>query len=472
LATQFSLIVAEQTLLRLAIDNQEFLNQLSPDIFISDTAVSLFKVLQKLHDNGATLNSRNIAAESEIAEAQIQSLLNREIPSEKDFSYWKGVLAKEKAKQNIQEAIMNGMLREVSTKEGSEFDLDKVDDLLTNIQSNIEKINGNETILYNGPELLKRYEEVMSERSSRKSYYDTGCHHLNSALTEGFAPGKVTVLFGHSGVGKSTYALYLVNKQINKQIPNLYISLEMDLISSMDRLIAQRHRIPINYLIPSPYRYSDEEEETFKTEYAQILLNREKIRLGKSKKFHFIEEPGLSLSDIEYFINNVKRTLKVPYLIVTIDLLTMLRDFNGDNKASSAENAMNYTHEIAKRTGCHIIGVVQSRRPQSKVNIQSEEDLEKLRPHIEEIKNSSAFEERSRIILSTFRKKFVAQRFIPQLPELDYWPDIMEVQILKQNMGELPMRYYSYLGESAYLSPYVLPDGETDPYNMFTSNNP
>lgn len=458
-----SLIIAEQTLLRIGAEDPAYLDGVDESIFVSDSAKSLFRAIRQLADNGVTINSQNLAAELSIDKPKIDDFLSKEIPSSSDFEYWKKNLFQERSKRNIQEAIINGLLPISSHKSGREFDINKVEGLISTVQDSLEIARGKEEILQSAPQMLESYKQVTSERARGRHYYDTGCYHLNSALTEGFAPSKITTLFGNSGVGKSTYALYLVNKQINKQIPCLYISLEMDAVSTMDRLIAQRNNFPIGRLIPS--FGSKTEDSEYPIDYIYQILDREKNRLGASSRFHFIEEPGLSISEIEYYIKQVQRIIGQRYVIVTIDLLTMVRDFNqGDNKARSYEDALNILHEVAKRTGVHFVGVVQSRRPQSRISVQSADEVEKLRPHIEEIKNSSAFEERSRIILSTFRKRFFIERLLPQAIELGYMSDIMEVQVLKQNMGNLPLRYYVYNAPSAHISPYILTQPGEDPY--------
>lgn len=463
-----TLVVAEQSILRLAIENPEYFTRLTRDNFISSSAKDVFEAAQHLYGSGASITPRNVAGELGIKEDNAQSLFDLEIPSEGDFSHWLHRLRKIKAKDNIQKTILNNILPAASTKDSagqqeSEFSIDSIGTLLNTVQENLEVVEGKENILYSAPDLLKKYDGVIDERASGNHYYDTGCYHLNSALTEGFAPGRISTIFGSSGVGKSSYGLHLVNRQINKRIPALYVSLEMDMVATMDRLIAQRHGIPLTQLVPSETGIMDSAD--YQEDYIHAILEREKKKLGSIDTFYFIEEPGLSLSDIEYYIRYVQRQLKRRYIIVTIDLITMVKEFNlRENKASSYEDAVNAVHELAKRMGVHIVGVVQARRPQTKVTVKDMDDLDKLRPQIEDIKNSSAFEERSRIILSTFRKKFFAERLLEQSPELGIMNDIMEVKVLKQNMGGLPMRYYLFDPPTSLITPYVVTSTTEDPY--------
>lgn len=454
----------------MAVENpKEYLGYLDKGLFLSDTAKSLFTAIDSLYKDEAQLNARNIAAEIGAKEESLNGFFSQSLPTEGDFGHWKSQLSVEKAKRDIQNSVLNGVLPTASSKEGSEFDISKTEELLNTIQDNLELVKGKDNLLYSAPDLMDRYDDVILERSAGIHYYDTGCYHLNSSLTEGFAPSRITTLFGSSGVGKSSYALYLVNRQINKQIPSLYISLEMDAVVTMDRLIAQRNRLPLSELIPSGGGGVSEMDD-YHYEYIDSLLERERKKLGQSKYFHFIEEPGISLDDVEYYIRYIQRKTKRQYMIVTIDLMTMLREFSGDNKASVYEDAMNKVHEVAKRTGVHIVGVVQSRRPSEKVKIETADDVSKLRPQIEEIKNSGAFEERSRAIISTFRKKFFVERLIPDAPELQFMSDLMEVRVLKQNIGGLPLRYYVYEAPSALLTPLPWDKPGEDPYMAGAAN--
>ena len=147
----------------------------------------------------------------------------------------------------------------------------------------------------------------------------------------------------------------------------------------------------------------------------------------------------------------------------------MVRNFNsGNNKANDCEHALNELHEMSKSNNCHFVGVVQGRRPSSKVVVENPDDIEKFRPRIEEIKNSAAFEERSRIILSTFRAKHYMERLLPEHPELEFMEDIMDIDVLKQNMGRLSRFHYLFNPKKSIIIPY-LPDNEGNGDNIDNS---
>jgi replicative DNA helicase len=348
--------------------------------------------------------------------------------------------------------------------ESSKKDLLSIEQLIdfrNTLDNSINEITSKNKITYTIHEMFDIYIKELHEREKGLNFYDSGCNYLNDLLQDGFAPQKITIMFGQSGIGKSSYALYMVNKQINKMIPNIYISPEMPLISTMDRLIAQRCDVNISslYLAKNSQEFND--TQSLDDSIIDMVI-AEKEKLSKCNHFRFVEEPSLYWNRIESIIKETKKEMKVDYLIVTIDLLTMIKDFNIGNKskADKYEDAMNYGHEIVKRNNVHLVGVVQSRRPPEKVKIANINDIEKLRPGIEELKNSGALEERARIVISNFRKKIYAERYLPDDPETLIMDDIMEVAILKQNMGKLGMIKYLFVPESCSFYKYEEEENE------------
>lgn len=450
MAKTTQIILLEKTLINKLIQEPDFIQRVKANDFISETAQNIFYTLKELLENEVELTASNIHVEINKYEAfsrdQIDVLFTDDAISDNSFSYIHSQLKKERVKQTIREQVVDSLMRETSSKE--ELNTDKIVESTQRILDELSSLRDVNKLLITPEKFMDTYIQHLYKRSSGKAFYDTGCSFLNKKLMEGFVPKKITTIFGASGVGKSSFGLYLVNKQINKQIPSLYISLEMDQIVTADRLIAQRNNIPIIDFYP------DKDDEI--APHVFEAVEQERRKLSVSKSFLLVEESGLSLSDIEVLIRDAKSYMGTDYLICTIDLLTMVRDFNkdGNSKANDYEHAMNFMHELSKKLNVHFVGIVQAKRPSSKIVVNDIDDLEKFRPRIEEIKNSSSLEARSRIIISTYRERFYAERLLPNAPELIYMEDIMDVEILKQNMGPLGRIQYLYLPEYATLYPY------------------
>lgn len=446
-----NIVLTEQNLLAFAIYQKEYLYKIDSKYFISDIAKKLFKIIKEFDFNNTKISTRNlvIALSKEgidVEEDRIDPLLNIDISESISFDELYKSLKESYIKEKLENDCLNDLMNNVSSKE---FDIEKYYELKDAIEELTNELTEDSSVILDGKKLIERYEAL--KKIVNNSFYSTGDSKLDKILTTGFEPGYVNVLFARSGVGKTSFALSLINKQINKEIPSIYFSLEMNLVSIVNKLLSQRLSIPFDYF----YKKDKSDEEY--SEYVADEIKLEEQNIKESPYFRYIDKQSLSLHDIDNLIKQAMESMKQKYAIVTIDLLTMVKDFNGDNKASKYEDAMNKLHEIAKKNNVAILGVVQTKRLSDKTVVKGIDDLEKFRPSIEEIKNAGAIEERSRIVLSLFRKKHEANKhFEKDDPILEIIEDIAEVEVLKQNLGEVGNRVkYLYEGEYSRFTPYI-----------------
>lgn len=447
-----SVALCEQNILSHVINYPDTINLVNENYFSAPLAKKLFVSIRTLSEQGVELSTRNILTEcSKLDDTIRPDFIDalRGVATEKDsFNYHYSSLRKGKAQLDIQTSLTEGLLKESAKKE---LDIKKVMEFRDLLNEKLDEIQGNEKSILTLTDWLDKYEHSLNERRDGSTFYSTGDGELDKYLTTAFEPGYFNLIAGHSGIGKSTFALKLNNNQINRQIPALRISNEMTDISDMDRLIAQRHRLPTETFYPKRGDMEGIPDFVFDI----IKSEREKFR--KNKYFRYVYLPNFTLDDLESMIKITKREMGVDYLAVTVDLLTKVEDFNGDNKASRYEDAVNKLDTICKRTKSSLLGVIQLKRPNEKVNIAAPEDLEKFRPQIQEIKNSGALEERARIVFTIFRARYWAERILSKEdPMLDLIENVAEIDILKQNLGEVGSRVkYLFEGKSASLHRYV-----------------
>jgi replicative DNA helicase len=457
--SNLNIAYAEHSILSHILHYPSQLLQVEDKFFVSEPAKIIFGAIKTLLENNVEINNHNIVLETSqkddsIREDHIEKIRSVEA-DENAFDFLYKTLRTAKAQYNIQNDLAEGLLKESARKE---INIERVKEFRDALTENLEEIEGKDKVLIDTRTWLDLYATDLNRRRSGLSFYSTGDGELDSLLTTAFEPGYFNILAGHSGIGKSSFALMLNNKQLNRQIPSLRISNEMTAISDMDRLIAQRNRIPIRLLYP---HRGDEEgipDHIFQT------LEQERNKIGKAKFFRYAYLPSGSLDDVEMLIKKAKAEMGVKYIAVTIDLLTKLDDFSGDNKASRYEDSVNKLDTLAKRTNSSILGIVQLRRPSDKVIVKCEEDLEKFRPEIQEIKNAGALEERARIVMTIFRKRFWAEKYFksdPLLaPLLEIIDNVAEIDILKQNLGFVGVQSkYLFDGECASFANYVENNG-------------
>lgn len=453
-----STIYTEQNVIFCCIQDNVLILKVDAKYFISDVGKEIFHILKNLYIADKPITKRNLKievdkiSEVEIKESEIDALFSLEEVDSKDFIKYYDDLKKEWVKFRIGEHVLRETLRETAKRSG--YDIETLRNLTQEMQDTLNVLDQHDSCTLSPREMMDKYVNVLYKRETL-NLNTTGCNYLDSILTEKFSPQTISIVFGLSGVGKSTFVRHLVNLCINKQIPSIYYTLEMSFDSTMDCIASQRLRIPLSDLHPDINGMMD-----------QSVIDRiqnEKEKLKRVQSFRLKFDDVLSIDDLEKSLKDLRIDMKLPEesnIIVFIDLLTMLSDFNkgGDSKASNYENAMNKLHFLVRRQNVHIVGVVQSRRPSSRMVIQDIDDLDRFRPQIEELKNSGALQERARIVLGVFRKKHFALTHLPDDPETQIMEDIMEVSVLKQNMGRLGTVKYKFFPEMSKLVRYVEPE--------------
>lgn len=259
---------------------------------------------------------------------------------------------------------------------------------------------------------------------------------LDELVIDGPAPGTGGLIVAQSGMGKSTMVLKLVNSFINAGIPCMFFSLEMGSISTYDRLLATRLQIPYKEIVSPP------DEETY-----QAILERveqERQILDANKYFRFCEDANVSISDLKKAIIKFQEQIGQKYCIVVLDLVTMIQDFvttkSGLGMPQTIELAINKMNALSKELGIHYIGTAQLNRAGESTTVTDPEDVLRFRPSRHQVKNSSALLERCRYVCSLFRKKYYLEQYFGDDEEIMEEPDLVELQILKQNNGKTPRR--------------------------------
>jgi len=443
----------EQLSLKYLVEYPENIYKFDQNYYISQLGKDLFETIKILQNNGISISKDHLLSEGN----KINSLIN-EITIETlysvtyeygQFPYYLKRLKKDYAKHNISQCLLEDTLKE-TTKKG-ELDIDKIKNLIISLEENLTLIEGKENIMISLENWMDKHKSIMYKRANGTLQHSFGDPYLDGYINGGATPGIITTIYGATGCGKSAYTLNLVNKCINRQIPCIYDSLEMDGISTMDRLIAMRNRIPMKNLFPD--KEGNISENIFE------LIDRQRTVLSKLDKFFFIEDPDQKISDIDYIVKEAKRKFKSDYLIFFADLYTMFTDASGD--AIYMEKKVNELNRIVKRHNIHFVAIVQANRELEGQKPRDLQDLDRFRVTLKQIKNCGAIGERSRVILSLFRAKYYATKFFQYSEdetiqeELQTMLDIADVQILKQNQGSLATLKYLFDSDNYNFYKYI-----------------
>ncbi|MDR1390955.1 MAG: hypothetical protein LBI95_01100 [Holosporales bacterium] len=444
--------IVEQQILHFCFDHSEKVLELKDNYFLSNEGKILYDTVLDLYRNNVSFSDENIISLGGQKSENINFELLKSIRSvEYDNSAWthyRDILQSSYAKDRIQSKVLKDALT-ISTLK-NDLDIDKMQDVVYELQECVNLARGQGTEIKTIREMFDSYQNTLSKRLDGSAFFDTGCVLLNFTLPTGFAPGEITTIFGSTGIGKSTYSLYLINRMINKYIPCFYVSLEMSETSTMDRWMASRLRIPFNTL----YSKNSVIDESI---LEKVKEERSKLERANSKKFVFLDETRVSSSSLEKMINQVKMKMQTDYMVVFVDLATMMEDF-GEGTPIAYEQAMNSLHQLTKRTKVHLVLIVQAvQKSLENKRPTTIEGLKVFRPTLADIKNSGAIAERSRQVLAVYREHYYAAKFFPEDPLVQEESDVMEIQVLKSSNGAVgTIIKYLYDGNSFRL--YPVPD--------------
>jgi replicative DNA helicase len=426
-----AVITAEYRLLNALIKDEEYRrdSRVYSDLLIHEVAKSIYQAIEKLDEAEVEVTAPSLfQAANEIDYNVSKSVIDAIVAmDETGASTLEDILATlESAKQKKALSEKLEELTRIANSAGP-LDMEKTIEGLYAVDR-ILKTNTGASLLKDFDRWSDEYILELQERSKGK-VYAYGDENLDRFIFKGAYPGAITTIAAGTGQGKSTYVLNLINTLIDSYVPCMYISLEMSGMDTYDRLIALRREIPMEHL------HACDESLLSVVD----LVREEKKALENNKRFYFVEEPLLSISRLRSLIKEFKQRAKTDYAIVAIDLVTQITDFmhNKGNAsvANSIETAMNDLNALAKEQSIHIIAVTQFNREADNYKVTCVEDLEMLRPTLNHIKNSAAIAERSRVVLSLFRKKYYSDRYLVNDPAAEEIPDILEAAILKNSSG-------------------------------------
>ena len=395
----------------------------------------------------------------------------------------KNILNTETRQSKINNALLS-LFEKYSKNE--EITTQDIDILNSSYNFNITpKIKDN---FYTLNDLSKIYEDKLRKRPENK-FYSFGLSKIDKIMPQGALPGEITILGGSTSMGKSVVALNMLNNKIDLDEPCIYISTEMGIDSTMDRFFCLRHNktipnlhISIDIKNTMPARY---------TNYMNTIQDWDRDNKFKSSKnIRAYFEAKISFSELRELIRQYKKETKNDYCYVIIDILTMITEFNKTptNLASSYSVAMDELESIAKDEGVHILGIVHFNRESDKTKILSLKDIEKVRPNIASVKNSSTIVDRARNFISCFCEEYYISRYLQEDQEaLTYIEEngiTIELQLLKSSNSQSGLKVeYTYDKEhfklidngifSGYMNNTIsnIDNAENDNINIDTTNN-
>lgn len=456
-----AVIIAEYRLLNALYNNASYRNdsRVNSEIFAHELAKSIYSAIINLEKKRVRFTEAGLLQEASNIDYGVNASVIHEVVSIDDGKVESldeilDVLFKEKLKSTLKEKV--SALQKLVNDPGK---LDEQNFLqgLYDIDTTFREKSLTKSTLKSFDEWSDEYiQDLEARKGGRK--YSYGDENLDKAIFKGAYPGAITILAASPSMGKSAFVLNLVNNLINLEEPCMYISLEMGSIDTFDRLVSLRCEIDQKDLYDSSPENIEALEEAVQNERKKLINN---------KKFYFVEDPSISVAKLRSIIREYKQRSHEDYAVIFIDLLTQLDGMlfssrgKGNSVASNIEVTMNELNALAKEENVHIFGAVQFRRESDSQHITSVEDLDDIRPTLNDIKNSGAIAERSRVVLSIFRKKYYIDRYLRDMEGAEEYPDTLDIQILKNSSGEAGLTF-NYMFDGPYFKVTPLEHEPTD----------
>lgn len=418
---------------------------------------NIFDAIKYLVDNSlkVTLDEIYVLVKKKIPDYEFKDLAS--IPSLYD-DYSNIKFLKNQLRDNYIKFVENkNILTEVSDiyTSGDDLEISKLEKIRDKLNNNIATLQSQDTFP-TIKDTFSRYDKILEERKVGEIKRTLGYKALDDLVGNRVAKrGSMLTVFGESGSGKTNFTLSMVNALVNnpRRIPVAYFSLENSEEDTVDILMSMRTDFT-----------TDQLEEAIFTDSELAKYERAKQLFLRQEHFVIFDEYELSVDILHSKIIQFKQYLAekqlLPddeYCVIVLDLATMIKDF-GDLDARLLEQTINKLHRIVRKEKIFLINVVQANENDLRNNkkFSKPEDVQKYRLLRQNIKHGSAFFERSRCVIALMRKREIMKTYFPD--DKDEWldmPDLIEVQVLKNNRGKTGFMKFSFQPEPIRIVPFL-----------------
>lgn len=345
------------------------------------------------------------------------------IPESANLEYHVDAARREARLRRVADEEAEGLLEELRRPSA---DVSVVRARVRRISSVVGSLDGAASTMgiVDGEEAYSEYMNILRLRQSGSpDFVPTGLPELDSKLTYGWAPEKVTVFASRPSNGKSATSYNFLKWWADRMIrgesqdprPALALALEMGRISAQDGLIARAAKVDVMKIVKTPEALTIGEKAAI-AQAAQTYL--------RSPWIHWYDKPASDVDRIEevlasreevYTGSDGKQSTRTAYGLVVWDLFD--KSITDQNNATIAQ-ALNKAQTIAKKYHTHLLLLAQIKR-----GVEKRGDK---RPTREDVKGSGGWEEVADQIITAHREKV----YDPEAEE-----DLYEMGILKQRLG-------------------------------------
>jgi replicative DNA helicase len=207
----------------------------------------------------------------------------------------------------------------------------------------------------------------------------SGFHDLDR-LTAGFQPGQLIIIAGRPAMGKTTFAMNIVENVIQQGKTVLVFNLEMTAVNLVMKSLASMGSMPYNLLRSGKI---DDHGSNLTAGAAKLM----------KKALHIDDNGSLTSQQVLSRARKVQQKIGRPLDLVVVDYLQLLNDKGeGHNRITQISRALKMT---ARQLGCPVIALSQLNR--------SLEQRPNKRPIMADLRESGAIEQDADTIVMLYR---------------------------------------------------------------------
>lgn len=274
------------------------------------------------------------------------------------------------------------MSYEIEKKSSSDL-IAQTDKFLTSLTAN------NTSEIYNAGDLYGDVIKYIEDTKNGKfKPVETGIKYLDEKIN-GFYGGRLYILAGRPGMGKTALALTMAINQ-SRETPTLFISLEMPKIELMQRLLASKTDISMSK--------QQSKNNLTQDEWSRLVMAQDEI---KKHNLYILDSHCSDLHSIKALCRRFRRAKGK--CVIFIDYLGLIQmDKSISNKVHQIEEITTNLKSLSKELDSPIVLLSQLSR-----SVEARTDR---RPMLSDLRDSGAIEQDADMVMFVYREEYYLER--------------------------------------------------------------
>lgn len=268
---------------------------------------------------------------------------------------------------------------------------DMVDEISSNLYTLVEHTGGGE--IKESPQIIHELlEEIKKQKENEGKEIvglDTGFRYLND-YTKGFKEGELIIIAARPGMGKTAFALNVIQQTLDLDKGVVFFSLEMPASHLMMRMISAKTSIPLSNILTG--KMDDEEFERF-SDACDYMMN---------KKLFVYDDSYVNIHQIRTQLRKLKSKHEEISLCVIDYIGLMMSSSSFSERHLQVAEISRGLKLLARELKLPVVALSQLNR--------SLESRSNKRPMLSDLRESGSIEQDADIILFVYRGDHYAQQ--------------------------------------------------------------